>query len=288
MQVFRKIGVAVAFNHRGEALLAESNRLRKLFNAALVLIHVGSKTTQSEDSLRAVLAKVGLQQEEVTVCWESGDPASKILLCCQREGVDLLVAGALKEEKMIQYYLGSVARKILRKANCSVLMLLNPSINPDSFKNIVINAEDSPYIEDALQLACSLGTLENSQWLHVVREIKLYGLTMSASEQCTEEEYEKLRQNLLSNEITSVEKLLGKIPHQGLKINIKTLSGKSGFELAKFAERKKADLLIVGAPPRRFYFLDRIFPHDLEYVFANIPCNLLIVNPAKRKEVKRG
>jgi hypothetical protein len=30
---------------------------------------------------------------------------------------------------------------------------------------------------------------------------------------------------------------------------------------------------------------DRVFPNDLEYVFADLPCNLLIVHPAtKRKE----
>jgi nucleotide-binding universal stress UspA family protein len=63
-----------------------------------------------------------------------------------------------------------------------------------------------------------------------------------------------------------------------VKINIKMLSGKSGFELCKFVERKQAGLLVVGAPPRRFSLFDRIFPHDLEYVFADLPCNLLVVN----------
>ena len=71
-----------------------------------------------------------------------------------------------------------------------------------------------------------------------------------------------------------------------LKINIKIVSGKSGFEIAQFAQRKQADLLVVGAPPRRFSLFDRVFTHDQEYIFADLPCNLLIVNP--RKEAAHG
>ena len=96
-----------------------------------------------------------------------------------------------------------------------------------------------------------------------------------------EEEYTQLRHKLVEDEIDHVQRLLGKANHAGLKINIKILSGKSGFELAQFAKRKSANLLIVSAPPRRLMLLDRIFPHDLEYVFAELPCNLLIVNPDK-------
>jgi hypothetical protein len=114
----------------------------------------------------------------------------------------------------------------------------------------------------------------------------MYGLTMSAVENCTEEEYDKFRHSLVQDEISDVEKILLRIPHEGLKVNIKLVSGKSGFELSQFAQRKHAELLIVGAPHRRFSLFDRVFTHDQEYLFADLPCNLLMVNP--RKEVSRG
>jgi nucleotide-binding universal stress UspA family protein len=106
------------------------------------------------------------------------------------------------------------------------------------------------------------------------------------SERYSEEEYENVRQNLVKDEVTNVEKILQRVPHEGLKVNIKVVSGKSGFELAQFAQRKQADLLVVGAPSRRFSLFDRVFTHDQEYIFADLPCNLLIVNP--RKEAGRG
>lgn len=284
---FRKIGVAIAFSPRLQALLAESARLKILWNCELTLIHVGVKTDQQEKLLQEHLKTVGLSDlPDVKTFWEHGKPLDRILYRCKKEEVDLLIAGALKKEKFIQYYLGTVARKILRKADCSVLMLTDPAISPVPFHDIVVNAENSNYVGEALAVATAIAKADDAHWLHIVREIKMYGLTMSASENSSEEEYEKLRQSLVSGEIALVQKMMESIPHEGVKINIKLVAGKSGFELSKFTERKKAQLLVVGAPPKRFSLFDRVFPNDLEYIFADLPCNLLIVHPLKqnRKE----
>jgi nucleotide-binding universal stress UspA family protein len=287
--VFKRIGLAIAFSPRLEALLHEAARLKRYWQSELVLIHVGEASVDAAASLKNILTKIGLSESEVIIRWEHGEPAKRILSVCREEGVDLIIAGALKKENLFKYYLGTIARKILRKADCSVLLLLNPSTEPHPIRNIVVNAEDSPYIQQALELGCEIGKSEQSNWIHVVREIKLYGLTMSAADQHSEEEYTKLRTELVSTEIDNVQKMLNKIPHEGLKVNIKILSGKAGYELAQFAIRKHADLLIVGAPPRKFSFFDRVFPHDQEYIFADLPCSLLIVNAKNlRKEASHG
>lgn len=284
---FKKLGLGIAFSPRLEALLTETARLKKLWNAQLVLIHVGDSTEESKQALNDLLLKTDLLNPTVKVRWVKGDPAVQLLSICKQEHVDLLIAGALKRENIFKYYLGTIARKILRKANCSVLLLLNPSVTPKPFTNIVVNAEDSAYVEQALHVSCSLAKQEKAQWLNIIREVKLYGLTMSASDQRTEAEYNQLQNDLVNTEIDNVQKMLTKIPHEGVKVNIKILSGKSGFELTQFALRKHADLLVIGAPPRRFSFFDRVFPHDQEYIFADLPCNILIVHP-KRKETEHG
>jgi nucleotide-binding universal stress UspA family protein len=283
-----KIGLALAFSPRMEAMMAEASRLLRAYSAQLLLVHVGQETPEAKDQLQTLLKKSQLELSQVKILWKEGDPADCILDACKEEQVDLLIAGALKKEQFMKYYLGTVARKILRKANCSVLMLIDPSVERKGFQQIVANAEDSAYVEDALAAACDLGLKDKAHWLHIVREVKLLGLTMSSMDDCSEEEYNELRNGLMRTEIESVEKLLAKIPHGGLKVNIKLLSGKSGFELSKFAQRKQADLLVVGASPRRFFFLDRVFTHDLEYIFQDMPCNLLIINPKKRKEANYG
>jgi nucleotide-binding universal stress UspA family protein len=283
----RKIGVAIAFSPRIEAVLAEAIRMKKMWNAELILIHVGNHGEKEISRLHQLLKSTGLSDtEEVKVFWEEGKPSQRILATCKKENVDLLIAGALKKENLVQYYLGTIARKIIRKADCSVLLLTNPSPTPKPFNNIVVDAEDRPYVEETLFAACEIALKDKATWLHVVRELKMYGLAMTAAEQFSEAEYEELRHKLVKEEIDTVEKILQRIPHEGLKVNIKLVSGKSGFELTQFAQRKQADLLVVGAPQRRFSLFDRVFTHDQEYIFADLPCNLLIIHP--RKEVARG
>jgi len=267
--------------------LAEVKRIAALFKAELVLIHIGPHGAKEDQLVADLLQRTGPDPSGIKICWEEGNPADRILSACQRENIDLLVAGALKKEKLVQYYIGTIARKIMRKANCSFLMIIHPTTEPQPYKNIVVNAEDSPFVEDAIAAACQLGMKDHSHWVHIVRELKLYGLTMAASDQRSEDEYDDVRHSLVQDEITKVEEVLHRIPHENLKVNIKMVSGKSGFELAKFAQKKNADLLVVGAPPRRLSILDRMFPHDLEYVFADLPCNLLVIHP-RRKEDTHG
>lgn len=286
---FHKIAVGIAFSPTAEAMLMETARLARLLNAEVLLIHVGPRTTESEARMNTMIEKCSILRDRMSVIWESGDPVKVILESCNKHNVDLLVTGALKKENLVQYYVGTIARKVLRKARCSVLTIINPSVEAASFRNVVVSAEDSAYITDAISTACRFTSKESGSWIHIVREVKMYGLTMAASDQHTEEEYDDVRQQLVKQEIEKVEGMLSRIPHEGMRVNIKVVSGKSGFELPRFAERKNANLLVMGAPPRRFSFFDRLFPHDIEYILANLPCNLLVVQPSKyRKENTHG
>jgi nucleotide-binding universal stress UspA family protein len=286
---FHKIAVGVAFSPTAEAMLMETVRIAQLLDAEMLLIHAGTRTPDAEAKMTAMIAKCEILRGRMSVIWGSGEPVDVILDSCKKHHVDLLVTGALRKENLVQYYVGTIARKVLRKAGCSVLTIVNPSTKSRPYKNVVVSAEDSSYVGEAIANACRLIPKDNGSWLHIVREVKLYGLTMAASDQHTEEEYDDVRHGLVKQEIDKVQELLTHIPHEGIRINIKMVSGKSGFELPRFAQRKNADLLVVGAPPRRFSFLDRIFPHDLEYILADLPCNLLVIRPSKyRKEAQHG
>jgi nucleotide-binding universal stress UspA family protein len=281
MLKINRVGLAIAFSPTASSMLREAARFATSFNAELFLIHVGKGKEGNGEKLGKLINECGIENNQVKILFEEGDPVEKILLACKQENIDLLVVGALKKEKLLKYYIGTIARKIMRKAECSLLVITTPSATPVPLRNIVVNAEDSPYVEHALKMACHFAPADSGPWIHVVREIKLYGLAMASFDQQSEEEYSEVRHNLLRQEAEQVEKMLGSIDHQHCKINIKMLSGKSGFELVKFANSRHAELLVVGAPKRKFKLFDRVFTHDLEYVFADLPCNLLIVHPRK-------
>lgn len=280
-RIFNRMALAAGFTPRLGALLTEASRLSRLWNAELFLIHAGDHQPESERKLQEVMKQSGIDVDKTKIIWESGPPAKAIISVCKREHIDLLIAGALHREKVTQYYLGSVARKLLRKAPCSVLMLTNPATSPVGFRNVVVQAdENNPYMLETLHTACTLACSEQAAWLHVVRNLKWYAF-LSASEEFSESEYEHTRNHLIQTEVDEVQRLLNTIPHPGVKVNIKLISGKSGHELAQFTRRKHADLLVVSASPLKLSLLDRFMPNDLEYLFSDLPCNLLMVKPVK-------
>lgn len=275
--MFKKIAAAIAFSPRMEAILSEASRLSQLFNAELILVHVGEKDEHKKKLLQKKMEKVSINPIRTPVLWESGDPAKSILATCKRQQVDLLIAGALQKENIFKYYTGSVARDILRKAPCSVLVLIEPGGQPERFRRIVIHAGERAEATHTISAACLIGKRDRSSQLHILKELKMYGFTMALAGEDPEHTYAETRRNLVQEEIDKVKELMSCCSCEGLKINIKIVAGQYGAELVRFSRQSKADLLVVAAPGRDLNILDRMFPHDLEHILADLPCNLLWV-----------
>lgn len=274
--MFSKIALAVAFSPRMEALLAETKRLVDLFLSDLILIHIGEKTEELEEEFQKILHRHGLDESRTTIIWKQGKPVKMILEACKESDVNLLVAGALKEEGFLKYYLGSVGRKIIRKAPCSVLTLIDPKPETTSFSKVVLNGTqlDITPLVIAKGIVFSKGV--KAEQVHILNEIKMYGLQMGAAAEDSEGEVAQIRREMVQHEMKYVEDILKGIETKDLKINIKVTGGKWAVELGRFCEKIEADLLVVG-DDRRLNFFDRLFPHDLEDLLSTLPCNLLII-----------
>ena len=181
--MIQTIGLAIAFSPTAESLLAEAESLVRQFHARLILIHIGDHGPTEDQQMQALIAGRGLSNDKVKVCWGKGDPATAILRACEEEKVDLLIAGALRKENLLHYYLGTIARNIMRRSTCSVLLLTEPSTEPKGFGHIVVDAEDSPGVKTSIAWACRFAKKENNSWLHVVRELQMFGLAMSSADQ---------------------------------------------------------------------------------------------------------
>ena len=276
--MYRKIAVAIAFSPRQQAIICEAHRLKELFGAQLLLVHVGERSADKDKLLREHLIEARLDPDNTPVFWEEGDAVKRILSVCRKQEVDLLVAGALKKENIFRYYIGSIARKILRKADFPVLVIVEPRLQPQPFQRIAIHAGDRAEAMATIQAGCQIGQLEHAKHVHIIKEVKMYGLTMALAGEDPEHEYSETRRSLVQDEIAAVQSVVDRCPQcKGLRINIKIAAGKSGYELAKFARSAEADLLITESPQRTLNIFDRMFTHDLEYILADLPTNLLIV-----------
>lgn len=274
--MFRKIALAIAFSPRMEALLAEVKRLSILFESDLILIHIGEKTEEQESKFQEILDRHHLDNERTKLIWKQGKPVKMILEVCREEEVNLLVAGALKEEGLLKYYLGSVGRKIIRKSPCSVLTLIDPKPETTSFSKVVINGTQLDITPFVIAQGAVFSKAVQADQVHILNEIKMYGLQMGTAGEDSEEEIANTRRQLVQDEMDYVEEILKGIDVSTLKINIKVTGGKWAVELGRFCEKIGADLLVVGDDSRLTFF-DRLFPHDLEDLLSTLPCNLLIV-----------
>ncbi|GHB30308.1 universal stress protein [Mongoliitalea lutea] len=273
--MFKKIALAIAFSPRFSALIAEAKRLSEVFDAELVLIHVGEQDESQMNMLTQILKDMGIHQK-TKVFWEQGKPANKIMEVCEKQGVDLLVAGALKQEGLLQYYIGSIARKIIRKSKCSVLILIEPLEKPTPFDKVVINGTQQEQTPRVIARGLDWCKVDQAKQVFIVNEIKMYGMQMATAGEGGESEIANTRRKLVAEEVAYVENILKGLDKGNLKVHIKITCGKWAVELARFATDVKADLLIVG-DEGKLGLLDRLFPHDLEEILSDLPCNLLIV-----------
>lgn len=274
--MYSKVALAIAFSPRMEALIAEARRLIGIFQGELVLIHVGVKTPELESKLDEILQRYCSDLKRVKTIWKEGKPAKTILKICEEEQVNLLVLGALKKEGLLTYYLGSIARKVIRKSPCSVLTLIDPKIETTRFSKVVINGTQLEVTPKVIEKGLKFCQAEGAAQVHIINEIKLYGLQMATAGEGSEDEVSNTRRKLVQEEIKYVQEILDGLDQTGLKINIKVTAGKWAVELVRYCESIDADLLIMGDADG-YTFIDRLFPHDLEEILTEIPCNLLIV-----------
>ena len=275
--LFKKLGLAITFSPTGKALLKETKRLSEIFNSGLVLIHVGEKNQETEKHLNEVIKNAGINSENVEVIWTEGDPANAILATSKKAGVDLLIAGALEKEKLIKYYIGSVARKIMREASSSSLILKNPTLNPEPFKKFCVSTDFSPESERTVRLTYEFALLEKAEEFVVISDYNTPGLASTILDSASIDDLETTKKLWQAEEEEKLRLFLKELNLKGMEIKMISLYGKEGWEESNFARQNKADIFAVTAPKKRLKLIDRLFHHELEYSFENLPSNLLII-----------
>lgn len=275
---FSKIAVAVAFSPRMEAVLAEAKRLQDIFSAKMIFVHIGKKDLQQEQYLKEILHRFGLDKTSNEVVWEEGDTVEKILDVCSRKEVDLLVAGALEKESLLKYFLGSVARTLCRKAICSVLMLREPETQSKTIRHIVVEGSDHPKTVDTIKTALYVAKAMHAISVDVIQEEDPSRVAVIRSGEFRDDEADTNREKIVRHENEKLSELLQNAKCNDLKINVERIEGKPGFVITNYARDHQADLLVLNSPDTKLNFIDRVFPNDIEFALADLPCDLMIIH----------
>jgi hypothetical protein len=275
--VFKKVGIAIAFSPRLESLIAEASKIQVGLKSEMVFIHVGNKSEEDVKTINEYLEKYNLLNNSKLI-WQEGETVETILNICDEEQLDLLVAGALEKESLIKYIMGSVARKLSRKIKCSMLMLTEPKIESSPIKSIVVEGSNNPKTENTIAVAIEIAKAFNVKNVDVIQETDLNKAALIRSDEFKENEVAKHKENLIEEEEKRLNYILSCNDCGDLKINIDRIEGKPGYIISKYAREHHADLLVLNSPDRKLNLLDRVFPTDIEFALADLPCDLLLVN----------
>ena len=269
--LYKTIAVATTFSPRFKHVLAEAKRIRDRFGAELHLIYVGRRNQETSRKFSDVLAELELPADS-PIHYEEGDPAEAILAVLARENIDVLVAGALEKEVVLHPFLGNVARRLVREANCSVMLFTHPQKKPKPLRRIVFIADHPQQGLVALKTTLMLAEAESCERLYVIGIITAFdearaSIASEATEGATHKpnhgEEDPLEEFVLSAGTTEV------------PIETRFIRGATGLAASDFARSVEADLLVVPLPKSR-ETVQRL-PSNIAWVSDVIPCNLWIV-----------
>jgi nucleotide-binding universal stress UspA family protein len=267
---YKTIAVATTFSPRFKRVLAEAKRIRDRFGAELHLIHVGKRDQETPKKFSAVLAELELPADS-PIHYEEGDPAEAILDALARENIDMLVAGALEKEVVLHPFLGNVARRLVREANCSVMLFTHPQKNPKPLRRIVFIADRSENGLRALKTSLLLAETESCERLYVIGIITAFdearasmvGEPNAPAHKSKHVEEDALEELVLSAGTTEV------------PIETRSIRGATGLAASDFVRSVEADLLVVPLPKGRGTLQQ--LPSNIAWVSDVIPCNLWVI-----------
>lgn len=276
---YNTVLVGVAFSPNLQANVFEALRMSALFDASLVMVHVGEKNRSKEAKLQKIIADFPGSTPEYTVLWKAGHPAEVLLRACEDEKADILILGALKREGLLKYYIGSVARKLTRKCHCDVLLLIKPSVERMPCSYAVVNGLAHEKTEKAIARAFYVLDSLGATRLTVVEEIPEDDVAIKVDDDRGLRKSTIVKERIKMREDSRVKKILMHIPDKlkrTINYDVQHIFGRRGYSIGHFARVKRADLLVMNAPSK-LTLLDRLFPHDLEYILSDLPTDVLIV-----------
>ncbi|MGE5214179.1 MAG: universal stress protein [Nitrospirota bacterium] len=268
---YKTIAVATTFSPRFKRVLAEAKRIRERFAAELQLIHVGTPNQETPKKFREVLAELDLPTDS-PIHYEEGDPAEGILAALTRENIDMLIAGALEKEIVLHQFLGNVARRLVREANCSVMLFTHPQKIPKPLRRIVFIADHSKNALHALKTTLLLAEAESCERLYVIEIITVFD---EARASMVEEANASPAHEAKQGEEDALDEFVLSAGSTEVPIETRSIRGATGLAASDFVRSVEADLLVVPLPKTRGS-VQRL-PSNIAWVSDVIPCNLWVI-----------
>lgn len=267
----------LALSPRAQAVAGEALTLARALSAEILFVHAGEDSAETRAGVeRVLLAVVPAGEKLPRYLIREGGPHAVVAEVAGEEQPDLVLAGALEREGLVEGLFGSVARRIVRRVPRSVLLLTHPVREGSPFRDAVVSVAFDDASRAMLEFAVPFLRRAGARSIHFVYESDTYdriaGRVRSAESDPDFDEAALLRTSLLVQLRSFVEEF----DLSGIAVETLVLDGAEGLESVDHARRVEADILVFPAPARPLRFWDRFLKHPTEVVLESLPCALLL------------
>ena len=243
-------------------MLAEARAVAALLGRPIEIIHAGDETAENRDRFVQAFAEMEVSGP---IHWrQAPQPSAAIIQAVRDAGIGLLLAGAMERDSQGRYFLGKVARSLVRDAPCSLLLFANPSREPVPFRNLAVIVDFTDASRHALRATLDLATRARSESVHVLRVFTVFAQILAEPGGSTALAAEEARLDAFVEEFD-----IAAIP-----IVTRCIEGTTGFAAADFVQSIGADLLVIASEATSG---QAQFPARMEWLENVIPTNLLVI-----------
>jgi len=270
---YRTVAVASTFSPRFRQVLAEAKRVRDRLCQQLQLIYVGDRNEETNQKFASALLELALPSDSTIHYHRGKDPATAILEAARANEIDLLVAGALEKEVVLHPFLGNVARTLVRKADCSVMLFTKPETEPKRLQQIVFLAEYSEHGHAALLKVLRLAALEECEKLYVIRVYTTFDEARAKARAGQSQAGNEGARTLEEEEI-ALEEFIDSAGPNDVPIEARCIRGNTGYAALDFIQSVEAALLAVSVDPEA---CGEELPTHVAWITDVIPCSLWVI-----------
>lgn len=264
---YRHIGVASTFSPRFLAVLAEADRIARAFGLPLSIVHAA--TAGESDSPRFTEALVRLGRREPTpVIWipvtDALSPADAILEACAAHKIDLLLAGALERETDLRNFTGGVARELLQRTPCDILLSPKPEEADSGCEIVAIEVDiNQPPATALLTRACEIATRLGAKDLVFIGVVTPFREAKAATGRI-----------FLQTPEERLAAIVDKASGFEGRVDCRLIESNTGFSVCDFVQDAGVNLLIV---PAQFKDGPRRLPAHMDWLLQVIPTDVLLL-----------
>ncbi|MFA7343033.1 MAG: universal stress protein [Terrimicrobiaceae bacterium] len=257
--------VAATFSPRFEAVIAEADRIARMFGARLSVLHAGERSDEKVEKFHDAFA--GFGRDEVDIYWCEGEtPAEALVDAASSEYFDLVIAGAVDHRKDVRNFTGDVVRELLQQAPCDLLLI------------------PAPVAEDPTEraTACLMIEAHRPRW-QLARSALASIRPASISILAADSPFAHAREAALGHEEdhSALDNLREALAEIAPDVDLRTVESNTGFTLCDIVQEAAPDFLIVEAEWKNRI---RVLPPHLDWLNQVIPARLFLLGKPPRED----